>query len=189
MVTWLRVLPVSPPERPDESSTDRPPQLREIFEHYGAFVCRSLRYLGVHEADLDDLVQEVFLVVCRRLQDYEEKGRARAWLYSICTRIVSSQRRLKGKRLRESTPLSERTTAAPEVEPIDRVALALGWRLLHQLTQEQREVFVLYEVEEMSMSEIAQAMNCPLQTAYSRLHKARERILAEVRRLSAESES
>ena len=172
---------------PDEPTVDRSPRLREVFEQHGAFVCRSLRYLGAHEADLDDLVQEVFLVVCKRLDDYEEKGRARAWLYSICTRVFTTQRR-KGKRWREASPLSERIAAAPEAEPLDRAALALGWRLLHQLPQEQREVFVLYEVEELPMSEIARAMDCPLQTAYSRLHSARERILAEVERLSAESE-
>lgn len=159
--------------------------LREVFEQHGAFVCRSLRYLGVREADLDDSVQEVFLVVCKRLDDYEERGRTRAWLYSICTRVVNSQRR-KLRRSRESTPLSEQA-AAPQVEPIDREALAVGWRLLDTLPPQQREVFVLYEVEDMPMSEIAQALDCPLQTAYSRLYKARERILAEVQRLPAES--
>jgi RNA polymerase sigma-70 factor, ECF subfamily len=165
---------------------DLPSRLRQAYEQHGAFVCRSLRYLGSAEADLDDLVQEVFLVVCKRLDDYEEKGRARAWLYSICTRIVHAHLR-KAKRWRASTPLSEQELPAQLEEPVDRAALALGWKLLHQLPQEQREVFVLYEVEDMPMSEVAQALDCPLQTAYSRLYKARERILAEVRRLPAES--
>jgi RNA polymerase sigma-70 factor (ECF subfamily) len=57
--------------------------------------------------------------------------------------------------------------------------------LLQALPVEQRDVFWLYEVEELPMSEIARALNCPLQTAYSRLHKARERILAAVQMTAA----
>jgi RNA polymerase sigma-70 factor (ECF subfamily) len=164
--------------------------LREVFEEHGPFVCRSLRYLGVREADLDDLLQEVFLVVYQRLNDYEEKGRARAWLYSICTRVAHAQRRKLGRRRETSAPApSEESTAPTQHEHVeDREALALGQRLLGQLPAQQREVFLLYEVEDMSMAEIAHALACPLQTAYSRLHKARSRIVAEVERIAAEAE-
>ena len=173
---------------PHNSATPLPPQLREVFEEHGPFVCRSLRYLGVHEADLDDLLQEVFLVVYQRLSDYEEKGRVRAWLYSICTRVAYGHRR-KLVRRRESAAVSEEAIAPTQLDKVeDREALELGWQLLSQLPPQQREVFVLYEVEDMPMAEIAQALDCPLQTAYSRLHKARERILAQVQRLTAEGE-
>jgi RNA polymerase sigma-70 factor (ECF subfamily) len=161
-----------------------------VFEEHGAFVCRSLRYRGVREADLDDALQEVFLVVYQRLDDYQEKGRARAWLYSICTRVAHAQRRKLGRR--RETPSQEglEQVAAPtQLEHVaDREALALGHQLLAQLPPQQREVFLLYEVEDMPMAEIAQALGCPLQTAYSRLHKARARVLAEVERLAAESD-
>ena len=168
-------------------TADLPARVREAFEQHGAFVCRSLRYLGVPEADLDDLLQEVFLVVSKRLTDYEEKGRARAWLYSICTRVVSTHRR-KLRRRREAEPIGELAEAAPQLERVeDREALELGWKLLEQLPEQQREVFLLYEVEDMPMSEIAHALSCPLQTVYSRLYKARARILEQVQRLSAES--
>jgi len=175
---------------PRDSATRLPPKLREVFEEHGPFVCRSLRYLGVREADLDDLVQEVFLVVYQRLNDYEEKGRARAWLYSICTRVAHAQRRKMGRRRETGAPMpAEESAAATQHEQVeDREALVLGQRLLEQLPEQQREVFLLYEVEDMSMAEIAQALACPLQTAYSRLHKARARILAEVERLAGESE-
>lgn len=179
---------MSSAEGPRQPTGDLPSRLREAFEAHGPFVCRSLRYLGVPEADLDDLVQEVFLVVSKRLEDYEERGRTRAWLYSICTRVVNAQRR-KVRRRRESEPLTEAAMDAPQLEQIqDRQAVELGWRLLQQLPEQQREVFVLYEVEDMPMAEIAQALGCPLQTVYSRLYKARERILAQVQRLAIESE-
>jgi RNA polymerase sigma-70 factor (ECF subfamily) len=161
-----------------------------LFEEHGPFVIRSLRYLGVREADLDDTLQEVFLVVYQRLNDYEEKGRARAWLYSICTRVARTQLRKVGRRRESAMPAySEESVEPTQLERVeDREALALGHRLLDQLPPPQREVFVLYEVEDMPMAEIAQALDCPLQTAYSRLHKARARILAEVERIAAESE-
>jgi len=174
---------------PLELAASLPRQLREVFDEHGSFVCRSLRYLGVREADLDDLLQEVFLVVHQRLCDYQEKGRARAWLYSICTRVAHAQRRKLGRR-RESALLADEAEAPTQLERVEnRQALELGWRLVQQLPQAQREVFVLYEVEDMPMSEIAQALNCPLQTAYSRLHQARARILAEVQRMAAEAKS
>lgn len=174
---------------PHEQAADLPPQLRKLFEEQGPFVCRSLRYLGVREGDLDDLLQEVFLVVHQRLSDYEEQGRVRAWLYSICTRVAHAQRRKLGRR-RESTLLGEGTAAPTQLERVEnREAVELGWRLVQQLPPPQREVFVLYEVEDMPMAEIAHALSCPLQTAYSRLHQARARILAEVQRLAAEAES
>lgn len=166
-----------------------PPRLREVFEEHGGFVSRSLRRLGVPDADLDDLVQEVFLVVYQRLNDYEEKGRARAWLYSICTRVTRAQQRKVGRR-RERVALeyAEEPTAPTQLAKLeDRQALALGYSFLSKLPPEQREVFLLYEVEDLPMAEIALALACPLQTAYSRLHKARERILAEVQRAAARS--
>ena len=159
--------------------------LREIFVEHAPFVCRSLRRLGVAETDLDDMLQEVFVVVHRRLPEYSEVGRARSWLYSICRRMAQAQRR-KRLRRRESlmpAPPEELTTGGQEERVENRQALALGEELLARLPTEQREVFVLYEVEELGMAEIAAAVGCPLQTAYSRLYAARARILADVEQL------
>jgi len=161
---------------------EQTPPLRTVFEEHGAFVCRSLRLLGIREADLDDVLQEVFVVVYQRLHDYEERGRARAWLYSICTRVARAQRRKFVRRREEmAAEFPESPVAPTQLEHIaDREALARGQELLSRLPREQRDVFWLYEVEDQPMAEIARALGCPLQTAYSRLHKARERILAEV---------
>lgn len=156
--------------------------MRALFDEHGAFVCRSLRVLGVREQDLDDLLQEVFLVVYQRLHDYEERGSARAWLYSICTRVARAQRRRAWRRREDiRAELPEATVDASQHQRVaDREALALGQELLERLPRDQRDVFWLYEVEEIPMAEIARALGCPLQTAYSRLRKARERILTEV---------
>jgi len=184
---------VSTARRPAEPTASLPSRLREVYEEHGPFVCRSLRHLGAPEADLDDLLQEVFLVVHKRLQDYEEKGRARSWLYSICVRVTHAHRRktTRSKSLlgKEREGPSEQSAPPSQLEQLqDRESLAFGLRLLEQLPPEQREVFVLYEVEDMKMTEIAQAVGSPLQTVYSRLYKARERIMLAVRGRASESE-
>jgi RNA polymerase sigma-70 factor (ECF subfamily) len=161
---------------------ERPLRLRQLFEQHAAFVWRSLRRLGVPEADLDDVLQEVFLVVYRRLADYEERDRGRAWLYSICTRVAQTQRRTRSRRREQlSSEIPEGRVAPTQLVRVEeREALALGHRLLATLPDEQREVFVLYEIEHLPMQQIADALSCPLYTAYSRLRTARIKILAEL---------
>lgn len=179
-------------ERPERQPTvENTPNIRALYEAHAAFVCRSLRRLGVAEADLDDALQEVFLVVYQRSSTYRECGKARSWLYSICTRTAHAQRR---KRQRRREQLSAEPDAGPVAPPQllrveQREALALGERLLAALSPEQREVFVLYEVEEMSMAEVAEALGCPLQTAYSRLHKARALILSAMQHADVRKEA
>lgn len=170
-----------------EAHVDHPTRLRKVFEQHAPFVCRNLRRLGVAEADLDDMLQEVFLVVHQRLPAYEEQGRLRSWLYSICTRVALAQRRKVLRRREHLTDQVPEELIVPSQEQRvrDAQALSFGQHLLELLPKEQREVFVLYEVEEMSMSEVAAALGCPLQTAYSRLHRARSRVLAEVERARA----
>jgi RNA polymerase sigma-70 factor (ECF subfamily) len=134
------------------------------------------------------MLQEVFLVVTRRLGDYNEQGRVRAWLYSICTRVARGYRR-KAARVRESLNSSvvEQVSEPSQLtQAEDRQALVLGYELLSLISPEQREVFVLYEVEDMTMAEIAEALSLPLQTGYSRLHRARALILAAVQRSTSE---
>jgi RNA polymerase sigma-70 factor (ECF subfamily) len=166
------------PPYPDESRPTVP--LRTVFDEQAAFVCRTLRRHGVRDADLDDMLQEVFLVVHRTLHEYVDRGRMRAWLYSICTRVAHGQRR-KLVRRRETPELNglESEVAPQQHQHVeDQQSLRLGYQLLEALPPHEREVFVLYEVEDMTMPEIAQVLGCPLQTGYSRLNRARERILA-----------
>ncbi|MDB4975139.1 MAG: polymerase sigma factor RpoE [Myxococcaceae bacterium] len=174
-----------------DSTPEQPPRLRQLYEEHASFVCRSLRRLGVMESDLDDLLQEVFLVVYQRLSDYQERDRARSWLYSISVRVAQGQRRRMFRRRENLTSQPpEGQAPAGQLQAVEeREALQLGQRLLGLLPAEQREVFVLYEVEDMPMSQIAEAVGCPLQTAYSRLYKARERIVDELARTRVEGES
>jgi RNA polymerase sigma-70 factor (ECF subfamily) len=160
-----------------------------VFKAHHAFVWRILRHLGVATADQEDVLQEVFVVVHRRLADYREQDKMRAWLYAICARVVRDHRRRLGRRheeLRAEPEVSREPSQASEVA--DQQALSLAQRMLAALPEKQRAVFLLYEIEQLSMPEIALAVECPLPTAYARLRKARERVLVEVARVRLRGE-
>jgi RNA polymerase sigma-70 factor (ECF subfamily) len=160
------------------------PTVAELFKEHAGFVWRVLQHLGLSDADVEDATQEVFVVVHRRLADYRERDRVRSWLYAICARVAKDhRRRLRRRREQWTDPPPEPWCAPPQAAALaNQQSLALGERLLQALPEKQRTVFMLYELEQMSMTEVALAMGCPVQTAYARLHKARERILAEVAR-------
>ena len=162
----------------------RAQQLGKLFEDHAEFVWRSLRRLGMAHADIEDALQEVFVVVHRRIADYEERSSLRAWLYAICLRVNSKHRRSRGRRREDILDEMPEVTVEPDQESgvEQQQSLLLGQRLLEALPEKQRMVFVLYEVDHMSMAEIAEVVGCPIQTAYARLHKARERVRSELAR-------
>lgn len=160
------------------------PSLAEIFREYAPFVWRGLRRLGVPESDVEDVCQEVFVVVHRKLGDFEGRSSLRTWIYGICARTASDYRR--SGRVRREVVTDAPPEAAHEGGQHDALALkqarAALDRILDDLDDDKRSVFVLYEIEELTMAEVAEALGCPLQTAYSRLHAARKLVEAGVAR-------
>jgi len=163
--------------------------LTDVFRREAPFVWRALRRLGVREADIEDVCQEVFVVVHRKLGEFEGRSSLRTWIYGICARTASDYRR--SARVRR-----EIVTDAPPDAPADgrqhealalREARAKLDRILDQLDDDKRAVFVLYEIEELTMNEVAEALSCPVQTAYSRLHAARKVVEAGVEKERARS--
>jgi len=166
------------------------PSFEEVFRTCAPFVWRASRRLGVRERDVEDVCQEVFVAVHRKLDSFEGRSSVRTWLYGICVHAASNHRRRSHVR-REvvSDTLSEQIAAADQHEGLERQqALAQLAEMLNELDHDRRAVFVLYEIEQLSMSEIASAVGCPLQTAYSRLHAARKQLEATVKRLQARRE-
>src|SRR5258708_39050013 len=156
-----------------------PPDFRTIFETYEPFVTRTLRRLDVPSADRHDLRQEIFVVLHRRLHEYDGRASMQSWLYGICVRTASTYRRSARVRREETWGYLEPDVASQESASQDdgldsRRAYAHAAALLAKLDEEKRRVFVLYEIEGLSMAETAEAVACPLQTAYSRLHAARK---------------
>jgi RNA polymerase sigma-70 factor (ECF subfamily) len=154
----------------------------EVFREHAPFVWRALRRLGVSEADADDVCQEVFVVVHRKLPEFEGRSSLRTWIYGICVRTASSHRRLARHREVATEELPETpTTDGPHEQLARNQALRALDRALGELDEDKRVVFVLYEIEELTMAEVVEVVGCPLQTAYSRLHAARDRVQKALR--------
>jgi RNA polymerase sigma-70 factor, ECF subfamily len=159
-----------------------------VYHTYASFVWRNARRLGVPPAAVDDVMQEVFLVVHRRLSTFEERTSVRAWLSAILIRVVRSWRRTtrKGGGARELGPAVEtdslvdaRTRSPLEHAERDEAVREL-YAVLASMDDERREVLVLSELEELTAPEIADALQVNVNTVYWRLRTARrefERIL------------
>lgn len=135
--------------------------------------------MGVDSGDVDDVLQEVFLVVHRRLGDYDGRASMKAWIYGICVRKASDHRKLahkKRERVTDDVPEAETTSAGPEASVAGRRALARLDQALAELDEDKRAAFVLYEIEGLGVAEVAAAVGVPLQTAYSRLTAARKHV-------------
>lgn len=150
-----------------------------LFERMAPLVWGALRHLGVREADLPDVCQEVFVVVHRRLPDFDEsRSSLQTWIYGICLRRASQYRR-RAAHLREvpEAEVREESLVADQENALERKR-AREWlaRALERVDEHHRTVFVLYEIEELPMKTIAAVLGCPLQTAYFRLHRAREEV-------------
>jgi RNA polymerase sigma-70 factor, ECF subfamily len=167
--------------QPVEDRASAPPAFEAIFREEGPYVMRTLRFLGVRDASIEDVCQEVFMVVHKRLDSFQG-GSMRAWVRQICVRVAQNYRRTLRRRPEDAFAEPPAAPArAEQHEALER--RRLRDRLiaaLDSLPEEQRETFVLYEIEELTMAEVAAALECPLQTAYSRLHAARAKIQASV---------
>jgi RNA polymerase sigma-70 factor, ECF subfamily len=150
---------------------------RIVSEHFEV-LWRFLRRLGIAESDVDDAVQEVILVLARKLHQVQP-GSERSFVLSTAFRVASSFRR-KFKRRREVSDADAELAEleSPELDPeafADRQRLrAVLQAVLNDLPIDLRAVFVLYELEEMTMAEIATTLNLPSGTVASRLRRSRE---------------
>jgi RNA polymerase sigma-70 factor, ECF subfamily len=155
--------------------TDRNQRLTSAVSLHFNSVWRMLRRLGVPEADADDAAQRVFLALDKRLADVPVE-RERGFLLSAAVRIAANTRRHL-KRSREDAVLDDESEApepSPERALQHRQLLAELDQALSDLSEEQRTVFVLYEIEGFSLPEIARSLAVPVGTATSRLRRARE---------------
>jgi len=165
------------------SSTQRaaPPDISDVIRSHRAFISRILLRAGVARRDLPDAEQEVFLVVQRRLVEFEGRARITTWLCRIALYVASDYRRRAYNRREALDDRSHETRAGSldacqvlEQQETFRSLLAA----LDRLTDDKRDTFLLYELEELSMAEIAKRADIPLKTAFSRLYAARRELRA-----------
>jgi RNA polymerase sigma-70 factor (ECF subfamily) len=164
-------------------SAFRAPTFAEVYREHLDFVWRSVRGLGVRPGAVDDVVQEIFVVVDRRLPDFEGRSSVRTWVSGIVLNVVRHHRRSLQRKNPHELASDEALVDVQELPadaPTPYEAVVHGEetklleRILDELDDEKREVLVLAELQEMSVPEIAGALDLKLNTAYSRLRLARE---------------
>jgi RNA polymerase sigma-70 factor (ECF subfamily) len=152
----------------------------------------SLQRLGVRRADLDDVCHDVFIVVQRKLPEFDQRAKLQTWLFGICTRVAANYRRRAYIRYEDlaggTSEQDSLVVAAPETKRPDREverqhSLSLAESILNRMSPVKRTVFVMFEVEGMNCPDIANELGLPVGTVYSRLHGARKFFLAESSRL------
>ena len=173
----------------DARGTDGALVFDAVYTEHVAFVFRTLRQLGVPASGLEDAVQNVFIVVHRRLGEFEGRASIRTWLFRIVQRVASDARR-SSRRRGEGEPVDDAladTALAPDAQAERNEAVERVARILDELDDDKRAVFVLAELEQMTAPEIADALSVNVNTVSSRLRAARqafERGLARDRRTS-----
>jgi RNA polymerase sigma-70 factor (ECF subfamily) len=159
----------------------------QVYSEQFDYVWQSLRRLGVGAGDVEDAVHDVFLVVQRRLVDYDPARPVRPWLFGIAYRIVSERRR-RGSAVEVAADEHE-VLAVADGQPSAEARFATEQarqrvhRALGELPIEQRAVVVMHDLEGHSASEVAEAIGIPLNTVYSRLRLGRSKFVAAVRAL------
>ncbi len=157
----------------------------ELFRRHARFVARFVVRYGVQREDVDDVVQEVFLVAHAHGGYHRGPAKPTSWLAAIAMRLASSHRQRLSVRAfaREDARKGEETaseTPTPEIRMMLDRAMHRLHEVLRTLTPEQRLTFILFELEDESCTSIAAATGVPVGTVYSRLHFARRRLVNQL---------
>lgn len=174
---------------PDDARTARvSADAAAFYEAHADFVWSSLQRLGVRTPDLEDVLQEVFVVVHQRMHTFDGSSKATTWLFGIALRVASAYRR-RGFRRRETSVAAPPEPDVASVSPEDDLAAAESRRrlevLLDEMELEKRAVFVMFEIDELSCEEIGHLLGIPVGTVYSRLSAARKSFQKALVRMQA----
>jgi len=153
----------------------------QVYKDTFAFVWRITKKQGVHESQIDDIVQEIFLTVHRRLPSFEWKCGVKTWVYSITMNVITNYRRTRKRKGSGQSITSD--VGDPDLivddakSPFENSKQAQASKILHhlisQMDQKKAEAFVLSELEGMSASEIAEALKVNTNTVFSRIRASR----------------
>jgi RNA polymerase sigma-70 factor, ECF subfamily len=167
-----------------------PATFDEAYREYAQCAARWARSLGGAEIEVEDVVQEVFLVVSRRMRSFRGEARFSSWLFEITRRIVANHRRRHRWRFWVGKPDVAEATAGPLSDPVvqleRRRAAAIFYQALDHLPEKYRTVLVLFEIEGLSTQAIAELRELRPATVKIQLHRARRRFLARYQELRKE---
>lgn len=161
--------------------------VRELVDEHQRFIWRLLGRLGVREADLDDAVQQVFMVLTQKAELEVLAGSERAYLFGVALKVARTHKRSMARRRESSAPPAEPVdpTASPETLSEQHEARRLLDQILDSMPADLRVPFVLFELDDMATAEIATLLSLPSGTVASRLRRAREWFERRVQQLLA----
>ena len=180
-VTFVHPPAASPSDRrPLPAPAEEKPSFEVVYDQCFDLVFRNVRRLGVPEAMVDDAVQEVFLVVYRRLGDFEGRSSLKTWIFAIVARVAKDCRRSlrrKGPRGEgdnvDADTIADERSADPQAKTERAEGVARLHRVLDELDDDKRAALVMAELEQLSAPEIAEALGENVNTIYARLRAAR----------------
>ena len=179
---------VANPSEPMRGEAEKA-RLERMFSEHHDFIWRLLRRLGLNTGGADDAAQHVFLVAAERIVDIK-LGSERSFLFGTALRVARSQSRSDRRWVLEDDMDVRLSQAGRPEELIDHQrAVDLMGRILDGMTLDLRTVFVLSELEGMTMPEVATLVEIPVGTAASRLRRAREAFRAAVAQLESQLKS
>jgi RNA polymerase sigma-70 factor (ECF subfamily) len=187
MPTDAAVLPSPLESAAPPAAQARPfgPAFRDFYERNFRFTYRIIARLAAKAADVDDLVQEVFTIAGHKLPEFEGRAKETTWLYRIASNVVSADRRKRRRQhfisLRWLTPSAEDELVDGPHRHLERSdARDLVHEILAEMSEKKRAVFLLFELEGLSGQEVAQIVECPLDTMWTRLFHARREFKARL---------
>lgn len=160
------------PESAPEDAAEEQLSFDEVYDRYFDDMWRALRRLGVPEMSAEDAAQDVFVIVHRRLSEFEGRSQLRTWIYGVALNVARSYRR-KLARARSSVDTLTASESTPDRDAAQTQALQIVDETLQAMDVEKREMFVLKEIEELTAPEIASILDLKLPTVYTRIRAAR----------------
>lgn len=186
--------PVAPAE--DGHRVDANRDFTTVYEALMPFVWRTARRMGVAPEAVEDVCQEVFVVVHRRLAECEGRSSLKTWIFGVLQNVVRTHRRSLARKSpahRSVVPLVDPAELADQQpRPEEQVALnqaeILAQRILDEMDETKRDVFILVEIEELGLGEVGLALGIPRSTVVARLRAARSEFSAGIKRARARDE-
>ncbi len=168
---------------------ERPLEVAVVLHSHGDFLWRTLQRLGVADSDLSDVLQEVLIVLHRKLVSFDPERPIEPWMFAICAKTASTYRRRAHRRKEVVTdPAAEAfaarvaETTSPETEAVRSEARSELVAVLDSLDPERRALLVMFEIEQLSCDRIAETTGIPVGTVFSRLVAARKQFAQIVAR-------
>jgi RNA polymerase sigma-70 factor (ECF subfamily) len=180
--------PAAPAEPLSEPSRAQVPTIAEVYERHAALIWRIVRRQGIPDAAAEDVMHEVFLVVQRRLHEFDGRAALSTWLFHLARGVVSNYKRGRARERARLEVVAPPTSSMPDPEhaALRREAAGFVREFLRGLDVDKREVFELVEIDGIAVPEVAELLGLNLNTAYSRLRLARQAFARALETLRAQ---